>query len=170
MTQQTARQAARRAAVAKTALVLAERRKRERRVEALTMGVVVALAERDAAVEETERRAADCLAKLVDDEGLTVREVVDCCADALTEREALRLRRRPRQLPAIPGPDDTGPDDTAGPDDAEGVPAVEGSPDDGAADAVAAVAAGAAGLDQDALGHDGAVPAAADVVLLTGRE
>jgi len=154
VTQQTARQAARRAAVAKTALVLAERRKRERRVEALTMGVVVALAERDAAVEETERRAADCLAKLVDDEGLTVREVVDCCADALTEREALRLRRRPRQQPAPAGPDDTGPADDTGPGDAG-----EDVPPDGSA------AGGVPGQ-----GRGGEVPAAADAVRLTGQE
>ncbi len=105
MAQQTARQVARREALAKAAVGLAARRAREARVEALTRGVVVALAERDAAVAQAENRAAECLAKLVDDEGLTVREVVDCCGDALTEREALRLRRLVRQQPGRTGPD-----------------------------------------------------------------
>ena len=47
--------------------------------------------------------AGQGLAKLVDDEGLTVRDVVGRCGDALTVREAIRLRRRLRAETAAEG-------------------------------------------------------------------
>ncbi|GIG23328.1 hypothetical protein Cch01nite_40520 [Cellulomonas chitinilytica] len=56
--------------------------------------MVTALAERDAVVETCERRAGAALLALTRAEGLTLAEAVERCAwDALTSREAARLRQ-----------------------------------------------------------------------------
>ncbi|MFC3687273.1 hypothetical protein [Aquipuribacter hungaricus] len=70
-----------------------ERAEREQRVEALVVEVLVAVRERDAAVTAAEARAGAALDRMVQQERLTVREVVDWCADeALGTREVARLR------------------------------------------------------------------------------
>ena len=114
---QATRQAARRAAVARMSVRRAEQLQRERRIDRLAVDVVVALEDRDAA----ERRAGQGLATLVDGEGLTVRDVADRCGDALTAREAIRLRRRLRA-------------ETGGADGSAAVEEPPGSPDPGRRD------------------------------------
>ena len=55
--------------------------------------MVTALAERDAVTAACEAKAGAALAKMVDDEGLTVAEVVEWCgSETLTAREVARLR------------------------------------------------------------------------------
>lgn len=93
MSQQTIRQQARR-----TAREMADRRRRERmdreaRTIALAEQVMVAIGERDAAVDVAEKRAGDALRLLTDVEGLSLREAIEWCGETLTAREATRLRR-----------------------------------------------------------------------------
>ena len=57
MSQQSVRQAARRAALDAQAVLRKERADRERRLEGLAVAVLTALGERDAAVRDAERRA-----------------------------------------------------------------------------------------------------------------
>ena len=68
-------------------------RSREKRIEDLAVTVMVAVAERDQVVEQTERRAGEALQELTEIEGLSLREAVEWCGEALDEREATRLRR-----------------------------------------------------------------------------
>jgi hypothetical protein len=64
-----------------------ERADRERRLEALAVAVLTALGERDALVRDAERRAAEALQTMTDDEGLSMREVAEWCGGgALTVR------------------------------------------------------------------------------------
>ena len=56
------------------------------------MRVMVAVRERDAAVAEADRRAGQALCHMTEDEGLSVRETVECCGGELTTREVTRLR------------------------------------------------------------------------------
>lgn len=92
------RQAARKSALAAQAMRRRERAEAERRWSALGVDVVVALTERDAAVERLERVAAAALLKLTDDERLTLSLACEW-ADNLPIPEAkrlLRLARDPR--------------------------------------------------------------------------
>ena len=90
---QSVRQAARRAVLDSQSARRRDREERELRVEALVVEVLVAVRERDAAIGSAEARADDALDRMVQRERLTVREVVDWCADgALISREAARLR------------------------------------------------------------------------------
>src|SRR5215211_5355088 len=93
MGQQSVRQAARRVALDAQAVLRKERADRERRLQALAVAVLTALAERDALVRETERRAGQALRTMTDNEGLSVREAVDWCGSGLTVREIIRLLR-----------------------------------------------------------------------------
>ncbi|GAB2857654.1 hypothetical protein [Nocardioides pacificus] len=93
MTQQTIRQQARRAAREMAGKRRKEREQRERRVIDLVERVMVAISERDAAVAETEKRAGEALQGLVEREGLSLGEAVEWCGEAVTLREAARLRR-----------------------------------------------------------------------------
>jgi hypothetical protein len=52
-----------------------ERADRERRLEGLAVAVLTALGERDALVRDAERRAGKALRTMIDEEGLSVREV-----------------------------------------------------------------------------------------------
>ena len=70
-----------------------KRADRERRLEALAVAVLTALGERDALVRDAERRAAEALQTMTDQEGLSLREAVDWCGSAVTVREVTRLRR-----------------------------------------------------------------------------
>ncbi len=91
--QQTLRQIARR----KTREVVERRRQerlqKERRVVAHAETIMVAIAERDLAIEVTEARAGAALRALIETEGLSVREAVEWCGGSLDTREATRLRR-----------------------------------------------------------------------------
>jgi hypothetical protein len=93
MSQQSVRQAARRSALDAQALLRKERADRQRRLEGLAVAVLTALGERDRAVRDAEGRAAQALRTMTDDEGLSVREVVDWCGSGVTVREITRLRR-----------------------------------------------------------------------------
>ena len=93
MSQQSVRQTARRSALDAQAARRKERADRERRLEALAVVVLTALRERDAAVQDSERRAGEALRMMTDDEGLSVREAVDWCGSGLTVLEVARLRR-----------------------------------------------------------------------------
>ena len=61
MSQQSARQAARRSALDAQAVLHKERADRERRLKAFAVAVLTALGERDAAVRDAERRAGRAL-------------------------------------------------------------------------------------------------------------
>jgi hypothetical protein len=96
MSQQSARQAARRSALDAQATRRKERADRERRLEGLAVAVLTALGERDGAVKDAERRAGEALRAMSEDEGLSVREAVDWCGTGITVREVTRLRRLAR--------------------------------------------------------------------------
>jgi hypothetical protein len=93
MGQQSIRQEARRAALDARSKRRRERAQREKRLEDLTVRVLVAVRERDAAVADADRRAGKALREMTEDEGLSVREAVEWCGDEITTREATRLRR-----------------------------------------------------------------------------
>jgi hypothetical protein len=94
MSQQSVRQAARRAALDAQAVLRKERADRERRLEVLAVAVLTALGERDALVRDAERRAGQVLRTMTGDEGLSVREAVEWCGSGgLTVREVTRLRQ-----------------------------------------------------------------------------
>jgi hypothetical protein len=93
MGQQSIRQDARRAALDVQSKRRRERAEREKRLEDLAVRVLVAVGERDAAVADAERRAGEALREMTDGERLSVREAVEWCGDAITTREATRLRR-----------------------------------------------------------------------------
>jgi hypothetical protein len=93
MSQQSVRQAARRSALDAQAVLRKERADRERRLEALAVAVLTALGERDALVRDAERRAAQAVRTMTDDEGLSLREAVDWCGSGVTVREITRLLR-----------------------------------------------------------------------------
>lgn len=93
MGSQSVKQAARRAALEAQVKRRRERAERDKRLEAIAVRVLVALAERDQAVTVAEQRAGAALQELTHDEGLPIREAVQWCADQITVREATRLRR-----------------------------------------------------------------------------
>ena len=93
MGQQSIRQEARRVALDVQAKRRRERAEREKRLEDLTVRVLVAVREREAAVVDADRRAGNASRDMTEDEGLSVREAVKWCGDELTTREASRLRR-----------------------------------------------------------------------------
>jgi hypothetical protein len=93
MSQQSVRQAARRSALDTQAVLRKERADRERLLEGLAVAVLTALGERDALVRDAERRAAQALRTMTDDEGLSLQEAAEWCGGAITLREATRLRQ-----------------------------------------------------------------------------
>jgi hypothetical protein len=100
MSQQSVRQAARRSALDAQAARRRKRADRERRLEALAVAVLTALAERDAVVGDAERRAGQALVTMTDEEGLSLREAVDWCGSGNTIREMTRLRRLVHGMPS----------------------------------------------------------------------
>jgi hypothetical protein len=99
VSQQSARQAARRSALDAQVARRRQRADRERRLEGLAVAVLTAVGERDGAVRAAERRAADALRTMIDVEGLSVREVVDWCGTGITVREVTRLHRLSHDRP-----------------------------------------------------------------------
>jgi hypothetical protein len=93
MSQQSVRRAARRSALDAQAVLRKERADRERRLEALAVAVLTAIGERDSLVRDAERRAAQALRLMTDQEGLSIRDVVEWCGGAITRQEATRLRQ-----------------------------------------------------------------------------
>jgi len=92
MGQQSIRQEARRTALDMQSKRRRERAEREKRLEDLAVRVLVAIAERGAAVADADRRAGNALREMTEDEGLSVREAVEWCGGEITTREATRLR------------------------------------------------------------------------------
>jgi hypothetical protein len=92
--QQTIKQQARRTAREMAEKRRRERAERERRLIDLAERVM-SLWDRDAAVAETEKRAGAALRELTAVEGLSLNEAVEWCGEAVTEREATRLRGLP---------------------------------------------------------------------------
>jgi hypothetical protein len=103
MSQQSVRQAARRAALDAQAVLRKERADRERRLEGLAVTVLPAIGERDGAVWDAERRAGEALRTMTDDEGLSVHAAADWCGNAVTMREVTRLRRLAADTPSGAG-------------------------------------------------------------------
>lgn len=103
MTQQSVRQAARRAALDAQSKRRRERAEREKRLERIAVDVLVAVRERDASVAAAERRAGAALRAMTDDEGLSLREAVTWCGDEISTREATRLRRLADQRKDVHG-------------------------------------------------------------------
>ena len=102
MSQQSVRQAPRRLALDAQAVRRKERADRERRLEESAVAVLTALGERDGPVRDAERRAAEALQTMTDDEGLSVREAVEWCGSGVTlqeVKEVTRLRRLTKDLP-----------------------------------------------------------------------
>ena len=93
VSQQASRQAARREAMNALTQRRRERVEKDKRVDALLVAVMLALAERDAAVTAFELRAGAVLRRITDEEGLPLHDVVERCGDGLSVREATRLRR-----------------------------------------------------------------------------
>jgi hypothetical protein len=103
MSQQSVRQAARRAALDAQAVLRKERADRERRLEGLAVAVLTALGERDAAVRDAERRAGEALRTMTDDAGLSVREAGEWCGGVVTVRGVTRLLRLTHDSPGGSG-------------------------------------------------------------------
>lgn len=108
MGKQAIRQQARRTARDGALRRRREREEGERRLTDLAEQVLVAVAERDAAVVEAEQRMGGALREFTEVEGLTLREAVAWCDEAVTVREAARLRRLAEQSPATVGKGGTG--------------------------------------------------------------
>ena len=93
MSQQTLKQQARRTAREMAGKRRKERDEQERRVIDLAERVMLAIGERDATVAETEKRAGQALCELIEREGQSAGEAIEWCGNAITLREATRLRR-----------------------------------------------------------------------------
>ena len=113
MSAQTARQAARRAALDAQGRLRTQRAERETRLGALAVKVAVALGEWDALVAARELAAARSLRVMTTTEGLPLREALQWCAVELSAAEARRLlrladadpdRSRPPRRPRCRGP------------------------------------------------------------------
>ncbi|MGB7447578.1 MAG: hypothetical protein WA892_00460 [Ornithinimicrobium sp.] len=120
MSDQSVRQAARRVARGAQRRLLAAREEREKRLGELGVQVVVALAERDAAVAEREQAAGAALRSMTEQEGLALRDAVKWCGDGVSVREGSRLRQLAttidaQQKVAATGPDANREQDGAGP-------------------------------------------------------
>lgn len=102
MGSQSTRQAARRSALDAQARRRRERAEREKRLEALALEVMVALRERDAAVDRCEAAAGGALRAMMGEEHVSAREVVAWCADEITAREVLRLAASSRASSETP--------------------------------------------------------------------
>jgi len=84
--------AARKRALQQRTEMRSRRVQRDRRLDDAALALLLALAERDAAVEDSERRASEAL-RTMSDEGLSLRDAVAWAGNKITFREAARLRR-----------------------------------------------------------------------------
>jgi hypothetical protein len=92
MTQQSVKQAARRAAREVTARRRAARAAREQQIEDLAVTVLTSLGER----EDAERRVGEALLEMTDVHGLRLVDAVEYCDAQISVREATRLRQAVR--------------------------------------------------------------------------
>ena len=69
-----------------------ERAQHGGRLEKLAIEVLTATGEREATIAATEQCVSAALQAMITDESLTVSEVVQWCAGAISHREATRLR------------------------------------------------------------------------------
>jgi hypothetical protein len=65
--------------------------------------VLIALGERDGAVQDAELRAGEALRVMTVDEGLSVREAADWCGGGVTVRDVTRLRRLAQDSQGVAG-------------------------------------------------------------------
>lgn len=91
MSRQAMRQVARRRVQEALAIKQKDREAQERRLETAAVGVLTAIAERDAVVAVAEQAAAAAIAAMLA-EGLSLAEVADWCG-GLTVREVTRLSK-----------------------------------------------------------------------------
>jgi hypothetical protein len=104
MSQQSVRQPASRSALDAQAVLRKVRADRERRLEQWAVEeVLIALGERDEAVQDAELRAGEALRVMTVDEGLSVREAADWCGGGVTVRDVTRLRRLGQNLQGVAG-------------------------------------------------------------------
>jgi hypothetical protein len=103
MSQQSVRQAARRSALDAQAVLRKVRADRKRRLEDLAVEVLIALGERDGAVQDAELRAGEALRVMTVDGGLSVREAADWCGGGVTVRDVTRLRRLAQDSQGVAG-------------------------------------------------------------------
>ena len=116
--QQAGRQAARREAMKALTQRRRERVEKGKRVDALVVAVMLALAERDAAVSAFELRAGTALRRVTDEEGFSLHDVVGRCGERLTTREATRLRRLAEHHQETGGAAVAAPEEVEGDDEA----------------------------------------------------
>lgn len=107
MSKQSIKQQARRTALDAQTRRRARHAEREKRLERLTVQVLVAIRERDQQIALMERRAGEALAEMAS-EGIPVRDLVEWCGDELTAREVTRLRRLASGKRADRGPAEIG--------------------------------------------------------------
>jgi hypothetical protein len=102
MSQQSVRQPASRSALDAQAVLRKVRADRERRLEDFAVEVLIALGERDGAVQDAELRAGEALRVMMGDEGLSVCEAADWCG-GVTVRDITRLRRLAQNSHGVAG-------------------------------------------------------------------
>lgn len=93
MSRHTDRQAARRSIIEANARRRSAQAEKAKRLSDLTYQVLLAIADRDRAVAETEQRAGQAIREMTDTDGLSVIDILDWLGDTLTAREVRRLRR-----------------------------------------------------------------------------
>jgi hypothetical protein len=103
MSQQSVRQSARRSALDAQAVLRKLRADRERRNEDLAVEVLIAVGERDGAVQDAVLRAGEALRAMTVDEGLSIREAADWCGGGVTVRDVSRLRRLAQNSQGVAG-------------------------------------------------------------------
>lgn len=96
MGRQQIKQAARRAALEGQERRRRERAAQDKRLEGLAVDVLVAVAERDQAVQETEERAGVAVRSMLA-EGLSAAQVSQSCGDAVRPSEVRRLAQVVRE-------------------------------------------------------------------------
>lgn len=99
-----------------------QRKAREKRLEDLAVTALVAVEK----AADQERLAGEALRVMTDDEGLSTREAVAWCGEAITVREAARLKRLVDQDEQ--GEGGAGDKDDDGKDGSEGWPGQAGEP------------------------------------------
>jgi len=103
MAQQTIKQRARQEAASMAAQHRRERVEQEKRLQDLSVQVLTAVGQRDAALADYEQRVGAALHHMTEVEGLSMREALDWCGGQLSMREASRLRQALESRATQPG-------------------------------------------------------------------
>jgi hypothetical protein len=93
----------RRSALDAQAVLRKVRADRERRNEDLAVEVLIAVGERDGAVQDAVLRAGEALRAMTVDEGRSIREAADWCGGGVTVRDVSRLRRLAQNSQGVAG-------------------------------------------------------------------